>query len=155
MYYIISPRTMLDGEREGRSHILYCILLYINPGILLEDWSGGLCRYRRHLFLQSLPHTLFSPCQHGTVQALASTATARHGAAPDHDQDLQARPWRPSRPPQSGPAAGPGGPAAGRGGHRPAAADHAWPAGPIIPILYSCNRAALSAVQGWALGRRS
>ena len=78
------------------------------------------------------------------------------GAAPDHDQDLQARPWRPSRPPQ--PAAGPVGTAAGawgRGGHRPPTADHAWPAGPIITILYSCNRAALSAVQGRALGRRS
>ena len=106
-------RTTLDGEREGRSHILYCIVLYINSGILFEDRSGGRCRCRRHLFLrhlylESLPRTYFSPRQHGTVQARASTATARPGAAPDHDQDRQARPWRPSRPSQAGPAAGPG-----------------------------------------------
>ena len=82
MYYIIShPALRWTGNVKG-GVILYCIILYINPGILFEDWSGGLCRCRRHLFLrhlflQSLPHTLFSPRQHGTVQARASTATAR------------------------------------------------------------------------------
>ena len=92
--------------------ILYCIILYINPGILFEDWSGGLCRCRRHLFLrhlflQSLPHTLFSPRQHGTVQARASTATAR-----------LARPRimiRTSRPGPGGPAGRPNPPGPGCG----------------------------------------
>jgi len=150
-------RTTLDGEREGWSHILYCIVLYINSGILFEDRSGGRCRCRRplflrHLYLESLPRTYFSPRQHGTVQARASTATARPGAAPDHDQDRQAQQAVPGRARRRSRGAAAG--AWGRGGHRPAAADHAWPAEPIITILYSCNRAALSAVKGRALGRR-
>ena len=59
--------------------------------ILFEERSGGRCRCRRHLFLRhlflhSVPHTLFSPRQHGAVQARASIATARPGTALDHDQ---------------------------------------------------------------------
>ena len=62
----------------------------------------------------SVPHTLFSPRQHGAVQARASTATPRPGAAPVHDQGLcQAAPIRGRRRSRGRPAVG----ALGRGRH--------------------------------------
>ena len=144
------------------------IYIYIFWYLYLRRVSGSRCRWRRNrdLFVRHLRVFLQETCVflcHTRSSHLANMGLCRHGPQQrrlDQQLDLVRPPiGAGARPPQSGPRPPPvrGGPAEGawcRGGHRPAAADHAWPAGPIIIILYSCIRAALSAVQRRALGAR-